>query len=69
MFKFHGFMGSFSHQAELGRKLAEMHKAGKSSKGFGFEVDNTIGRFEKKYTFPLSEFECNVCAHVLVPHR
>lgn len=32
-----------SHQAELGRKLAEMHKAGKSTKGFGFEVDNTIG--------------------------
>ncbi|XP_052194802.1 protein-ribulosamine 3-kinase, chloroplastic isoform X2 [Diospyros lotus] len=27
----------------LGRKLAEMHKAGKSEKGFGFDVDNTIG--------------------------
>ncbi|CAN8254073.1 unnamed protein product [Cochlearia groenlandica] len=37
------FGGSRGNQAELGRKLAEMHKAGKSSKGFGFEVDNTIG--------------------------
>ncbi|CAA6674800.1 unnamed protein product [Spirodela intermedia] len=27
----------------LGKKLAEMHKAGKSDKGFGFDVDNTIG--------------------------
>lgn len=44
-------MGSwfFSHQAELGRKLAEMHKAGKSSKGFGFEVDNTIGRWNESH--------------------
>lgn len=31
-------------QSELGRKLAEMHKAGKSDKGFGFDVNNTIGR-------------------------
>jgi fructosamine-3-kinase len=31
-------------QAELGRQLAEMHKAGSSEKGFGFAVDNTIGR-------------------------
>lgn len=31
-------------QATLGRKLAEMHKVGKSEKGFGFDVDNTIGR-------------------------
>jgi fructosamine-3-kinase len=31
-------------QSVLGRKLAEMHKAGKSEKGFGFDVDNTIGR-------------------------
>uniref|UniRef100_A0A5B6Z996 protein-ribulosamine 3-kinase n=1 Tax=Davidia involucrata TaxID=16924 RepID=A0A5B6Z996_DAVIN len=30
-------------QSVLGRKLAEMHKAGKSEKGFGFDVDNTIG--------------------------
>jgi len=22
-----------------------MHKAGKSTKGYGFDVDNTIGRF------------------------
>ena len=32
-------------QSVLGRKLAEMHKAGKSEKGFGFDVDNTIGRY------------------------
>lgn len=31
-------------QAELGRQLGEMHKAGSSEKGFGFDVDNTIGR-------------------------
>jgi len=24
-----------------------MHKAGKTSKGFGFEVDNTIGRWNE----------------------
>ncbi|KAJ0974569.1 hypothetical protein J5N97_016534 [Dioscorea zingiberensis] len=30
-------------QSVLGRKLAEMHKAAKSEKGFGFDVDNTIG--------------------------
>ncbi|CAH8269334.1 unnamed protein product [Arabidopsis lyrata] len=41
--EFIDFGGSRGNQAELGRKLAEMHKAGKSSKGFGFEVDNTIG--------------------------
>ena len=34
----------FSMQAELGRQLAEMHKAGTSEKGYGFDVDNTIGR-------------------------
>lgn len=32
-------------QSVLGRKLAEMHKAGKSENGFGFDVDNTIGRY------------------------
>lgn len=37
------FGRSRGDQAVLGRKLAEMHKAGKSEKGFGFEVDNTIG--------------------------
>lgn len=37
------FGASRNGQAALGRKLAEMHKAGKSDKGFGFEVDNTIG--------------------------
>lgn len=34
----------FLMQAELGRQLAEMHKAGTSEKGYGFDVDNTIGR-------------------------
>ncbi|URE39515.1 hypothetical protein MUK42_18001 [Musa troglodytarum] len=31
------------YKSVLGRKLAEMHQAGKSSKGFGFDIDNTIG--------------------------
>ncbi|KAL2477757.1 Protein-ribulosamine 3-kinase [Forsythia ovata] len=35
--------GASRDQSALGRKLAEMHKAGKSRKGFGFDVDNTIG--------------------------
>lgn len=37
------FGSSRSNQSALGRKLAEMHKAGKSNKGFGFDLDNTIG--------------------------
>lgn len=37
------FGGSRGDQSVLGRKLAEMHKAGKSENGFGFDVDNTIG--------------------------
>lgn len=37
------FGGSRGDQYVLGRKLAEMHKAGKSENGFGFDVDNTIG--------------------------
>ncbi|XP_073291259.1 protein-ribulosamine 3-kinase, chloroplastic isoform X2 [Primulina huaijiensis] len=37
------FGASRGNQSVLGRKLAEMHKAGKSGKGFGFDVDNTIG--------------------------
>lgn len=37
------FGGSWGNQDALGRKLAEMHKTGKSTKGFGFDVDNTIG--------------------------
>ncbi|GAB4861838.1 hypothetical protein Ancab_037094 [Ancistrocladus abbreviatus] len=37
------FGASRGNQSVLGRKLAEMHKAGKSTKGFGFDVDNTIG--------------------------
>ncbi|PKI45388.1 hypothetical protein CRG98_034193 [Punica granatum] len=35
--------GARADQSVLGRKLAEMHKAGKSEKGFGFDVDNTVG--------------------------
>ncbi|KAJ3682099.1 hypothetical protein LUZ60_014672 [Juncus effusus] len=37
------FGRSRGNQSTLGRKLAEMHKAGKSNKGFGFHVNNTIG--------------------------
>ncbi|KAK7274615.1 hypothetical protein RIF29_15711 [Crotalaria pallida] len=37
------FGASRGNQSDLGRKLAEMHKAGKSSKGYGFNIDNTIG--------------------------
>lgn len=37
------FGASRGDQTVLGRKLAEMHKAGKSRKGFGFDVNNTIG--------------------------
>ncbi|RWR86626.1 protein-ribulosamine 3-kinase, chloroplastic [Cinnamomum micranthum f. kanehirae] len=37
------FGPSRGNQSVLGRKLAEMHKAGKSDKGFGFDVNNTIG--------------------------
>ncbi|KAK4418698.1 Protein-ribulosamine 3-kinase, chloroplastic [Sesamum alatum] len=37
------FGASWGYQSALGRKLAEMHKAAKSEKGFGFHVDNTIG--------------------------
>ncbi|KAL8495372.1 hypothetical protein ACS0TY_019500 [Phlomoides rotata] len=45
------FGGSRSNQAALGRKLAEMHKAGKSTTGFGFDVDNTIGSTPQKNTW------------------
>ncbi|XP_027336845.1 protein-ribulosamine 3-kinase, chloroplastic [Abrus precatorius] len=37
------FGASRGNQSDLGRKLGEMHKAGKSTKGYGFDVDNTIG--------------------------
>ncbi|KAK1322161.1 hypothetical protein QJS10_CPA03g02064 [Acorus calamus] len=37
------FGASRGDQSVLGRKLAEMHRAGKSEKGFGFDVNNTIG--------------------------
>lgn len=36
-------LGPGGGQAALGRQLAEMHKAGTTEKGFGFDVDNTIG--------------------------
>ncbi|KAH9788093.1 protein-ribulosamine 3-kinase [Citrus sinensis] len=39
------FGSSRGNQSVFGKKLAEMHKAGKSGKGFGFDVDNTIGRY------------------------
>lgn len=39
---------SRGNQAELGRQLAEMHKASSSEKGFGFDVDNTIGSTPQK---------------------
>ncbi|VAI24512.1 unnamed protein product [Triticum turgidum subsp. durum] len=38
------FGRSRGDQTALGRKLAEMHKAAKSDKGYGFYVENTIGR-------------------------
>ncbi|XBH88001.1 hypothetical protein VPH35_075357 [Triticum aestivum] len=38
------FGRSRGDQSALGRKLAEMHKAAKSDKGYGFYVENTIGR-------------------------
>ncbi|XP_004510878.1 protein-ribulosamine 3-kinase, chloroplastic isoform X1 [Cicer arietinum] len=41
--EFKEFGGSRGNQSVLGRRLAQMHKSGKSSKGFGFDVDNTIG--------------------------
>lgn len=31
-----------------------MHKAGKSSKGYGFDVDNTIGRYSMPSSLKLS---------------
>ncbi|XP_078447940.1 protein kinase superfamily protein [Wolffia australiana] len=37
------FGPSRGDQSILGKRLAEMHKAGKSDKGFGFDVNNTIG--------------------------
>ncbi|GAB2252086.1 hypothetical protein Droror1_Dr00004933 [Drosera rotundifolia] len=37
------FGASRGNQSALGKQLGEMHKAGKSDKGFGFDVDNTIG--------------------------
>ncbi|KAF1883942.1 hypothetical protein Lal_00038297 [Lupinus albus] len=39
------FGASRGNQSALGRKLGEMHKAGKSNKGYGFDVNNTIGRY------------------------
>lgn len=45
------FGASRGNQSDLGRKLAEMHKVGKSSKGFGFDVDNTIGSTPQRNTW------------------
>ncbi|KAK7390044.1 hypothetical protein VNO78_25342 [Psophocarpus tetragonolobus] len=47
------FGASRSNQSDLGRKLAEMHKAGKSSKGYGFDVNNTIGSTPQINTWSL----------------
>ncbi|KAG1354604.1 protein-ribulosamine 3-kinase, chloroplastic [Cocos nucifera] len=44
-------------QTVLGRRLAEMHKAGKSEKGFGFDVDNTIGSTPQINTWSSDWFE------------
>ena len=46
---------SLPGQAELGRQLAEMHKKGASTLGFGFFDDNTIGRCP-----PLSPADCRL---------
>lgn len=45
------FGRSRGDQSVLGRRLAEMHKAAKSHKGFGFDVDNTIGSTPQKNTW------------------
>lgn len=45
------FGRSRGDQSVLGRRLAEMHKAAKSDKGFGFDVDNTIGSTPQKNTW------------------
>ncbi|KAE7999784.1 hypothetical protein FH972_004182 [Carpinus fangiana] len=47
------FGNSRGSQSILGRKLAEMHKAGKSEKGFGFDVNNTIGSTPQINTWSL----------------
>uniref|UniRef100_A0A2N9JAX3 Protein-ribulosamine 3-kinase n=1 Tax=Fagus sylvatica TaxID=28930 RepID=A0A2N9JAX3_FAGSY len=49
-------IGPLMFEAEalgLGRKLADMHKAGKSEEGFGFDVNNTIGQRVVKSMGPL----------------
>eukprot|EP00271_Cylindrocystis_brebissonii_P007256 TRINITY_DN20576_c0_g1_i1.p1 TRINITY_DN20576_c0_g1~~TRINITY_DN20576_c0_g1_i1.p1 ORF type:complete len:368 (+),score=32.31 TRINITY_DN20576_c0_g1_i1:36-1139(+) len=45
------FGASKGGQAELGRRLAQMHKAGTTDRGFGFDVDNTIGSTPQKNTW------------------
>lgn len=45
------FGSSRGDQSLLGKKLAEMHKAAKSGKGFGFHVDNTIGSTPQSNTW------------------
>lgn len=42
------FGASKGAQAVLGRRLAEMHRVGISKKGFGFDLDNTIGSTPQK---------------------
>ncbi|VFQ84018.1 unnamed protein product [Cuscuta campestris] len=45
-------------QSAIGRKLAEMHKSAKSNMGFGFHVDNTIGRTKASKESKTSVSEC-----------
>ncbi|XP_047318196.1 protein-ribulosamine 3-kinase, chloroplastic-like [Impatiens glandulifera] len=51
------FGSSRGNQSILGRRLAEMHKAGKSRKGFGFDVNNTIGSTPQINTWMLDWVE------------
>ncbi|KAM7512032.1 hypothetical protein LguiB_010907 [Lonicera macranthoides] len=51
------FGRSRGSQSVLGRKLAEMHKAAKSEKGFGFYVNNTIGSTPQINTWTLDWIE------------
>lgn len=50
-------------QAELGKQLAEMHKASSSEKGFGFDVDNTIGRSVYTYNSNSLQPKCFTIMH------
>ncbi|KAL4188177.1 hypothetical protein AMTRI_Chr09g22610 [Amborella trichopoda] len=62
------FGSSRSNQSVNGRKLAEMLKAAKSNKGFGFPVDNTIGSTSQVNTWStdwISFFSENRLGHQL----